>query len=259
MTSSLSTERGKALLEHVGGTTATALAREIAVRMELRPEQEKQRVKALRKALTMRGDVSIEICLEIEEIRGLAHGVIYRRMDDEELADIARLERMYGALPLDVATNGNGHKNGHAEREPHCTLVDDLRLDFSQRLTATVLSAMHRARLEAPPASAAVKQPEPTKVEPVAAIVADGAPNYGGSMRIDDALILRLLVPSDDGAPTNAVPVELPNGIFAQLSARGGRLVCDTPNVTIERSGNGYSLRYFESPIEILRRLIPED
>ena len=168
----ITAQRTEHLRMHTGEESAQSVVRSIAAKLELRPDQERRALIALRKALHMDGLVTIDICLQVEHARGLAHGLIYREIADCERNRLPQLERQFGPLPLTVEEYENGFKPVFEEAESGqpCTLVDDLRLDFTQRLMRSVLSRaietpVMSAKRELPPTPSKKAEKNGTHVE----------------------------------------------------------------------------------------------
>jgi hypothetical protein len=267
-TDQLTAERCEHLLKHAGDESAVTLARRITQKFELRPEQERKRISALRNAFAKRGKVGIEICLEVEEVRGLAHGIIYRSVEEKERAALGELERRFGPLPLSVdqQENGNG-RNGEHQREFPCTLVDNLRLDFSNKLMGSVLQRAktdinaHGIQAYQPAVSVKPKKTGKERTEEKKdAKTMTSKPLTDVLMNISNNHILPLLIPDESGCVAPSTDIHIP-ALARTVTIRfiDGALRCDDKDVAIERTHNSYAIRLIADPLAILSRLIPED
>ncbi len=127
-------QRLQYLQSAAGDHSAEALGELIAQKLELRPLQSAKTRLALRRILAGETPVPMEICLQVEHVCGLAHGEIYRAFTEIERPNLAALQRQFGPLPLNVEQAEEQPRSDEETETLPCTLVNDLRLDFSQRL-----------------------------------------------------------------------------------------------------------------------------
>ena len=248
------------LHRHAGEDSAAALARAIAEKLELRPQQHSETLRSLRRALKAKGPIGVLLCLQMEHTRGLAHGLIYRHIADEEHEQLPKLERQFGPLPRTVTAYENGFKAEETTEAMPCTLIDDLRWDFSSRLLRSVLVRAEEGQKQSPavaprPAPAPSINGTPVKVGDLALVHRDDG--WYARDVVPPEAILPLFVPDSGGrlAAEVTIPSRTQHGKVVLRSIRG-KLAADN-GVMVEQTPGGVALLARVDSSKLLDLLLP--